>query len=88
MIVEIKSQLEIATCDTFGQILGYMTEAETIECANGNKLKTVRGIILAYDVHDNLKKLVNRYKGNIPISLKQYQMPIDEKNKELIIKDL
>jgi hypothetical protein len=80
--------LEVATCDTFGQILGYMTEAETIECANGNKLKTVRGIILACYVHDNLKKLANRYKGSIPISLKQYQMPIDEKNKELIIKDL
>ncbi len=85
VIVEIKSELETqgATCCTFGQILGYMTEAERIEGANGNKLKMVRGIILAERIHDNLKKLVSRYKGSIPISLKQYQRTNDKNSMEL-----
>lgn len=85
VIVEIKSELEEAKCDAFGQILCYMTEAEVIECAHGNKLTIVRGIILFDHIHENLKKLVNRYKGSIPISLKQYQWTNDNKSKELVI---
>jgi len=86
VIVEIKSELEIANCDAFGQILCYMTKAEGIECADGNKLKTVQGIILAERIHDNLKKLINRYKGSIPISLKKYQWTNDKK--DLVIEHL
>ncbi len=88
VIVEIKSELEDAKCDAFGQILCYMTKAEVIECAHGNKLTIVRGIILFDHIHENLKKLVNRYKGSIPISLKQYQWTNDNKSKELVITHL
>ncbi len=88
VIVEIKSELEDADCSTFGQILCYMTEAEKIDCVNENKVKTVRGIILARYIHENLKKIVKKYIESIPISLKEYRWSDDKQSKELIIRDV
>lgn len=74
VIIEVKSESEIADYNTFGQILYYMTNAEGLECANGKKVKTIRGIILAYKIHESLKTLIKEYGNKLPkISLKTYE---------------
>ena len=89
VIVEVKSESEMADYNTFGQILYYHTEMEYIKCANTelgkSNVNTVRCIILAKKIHKSLKKLVNKYNNVTPkIDLKEYYWGAEE---NIIIKE-
>ena len=75
VIVEVKSS-EVANHKTFGQILYYLTIANRIRYANGKEVKknSVKGIVVAREIHGSLRTLVKVYEREIPkINLKYYR---------------
>lgn len=74
VIIEIKSPSETANHKTFGQILYYLTLAKRFKYANGREVKSVRGIVLASEIHESLRLLVKAYENIIllKINLKTY----------------
>lgn len=94
VIVEIKSKSEVANHKTLGQILYYITveknnlnNAKSIKHETGEEVKSVRGIILAYEnkLNNSLKVLIKEYENELPkIKLKTYHWSDERK---LIIND-
>ena len=81
-------ELKIGKADykTFGQILLYLLNAEVVEYANNKKVENLQGIILASEIDESLRKLVNKYKNEIPeIGFKKYMWTADKK---LLIEDV
>lgn len=84
VIVEVKS--DNANYGTFGQILYYLAQVETITYPWNLDVNTVRGIIIARKIDVSLKKLVNKYKNVTPkINLIEYKGEVE---KNLIFKEI
>lgn len=78
IILELKTGK--ADYKTFGQMLFYLLDAEVVEYADYKKVKNVQGIILASEIDESLRKLVNKYENVIPeISFKEYMWTDDKK---------
>ena len=84
IILELKTGK--ADYNTFGQILFYLLNAEVVEYVNNQRVKNVQGIILASEIDESLRKLVNKYKSEIPeMNFKKY---IWTDNKKLSIENV
>ena len=84
-LVVIELKLHKADYKAFGQILCYILLIKSLRIQKG--YKEVRGIILANEIDDSLKKIVEEYKHwrtqikDIPrINLKEYETPPNTKD--------
>lgn len=77
VVVEIKSEKEKAEHKTFGQILYYIMSEKKYNIYK-DKVKSIRGMILAHDIDDSLKELIKEYRDVIPhINLITYHKTVE-----------